>query len=88
MIIEQWRKHYNIKSSHSALGYRPPAPDFNADGRKAGHELTMLLDHSMGAGQSRLGSHTMHEPLRSCYLCGKVISVASTITITLVSCRF
>lgn len=23
--IEQWRKHYNTKRPHSALGYRPPA---------------------------------------------------------------
>ena len=26
-IIEQWRKHYNTKRPHSALGYRPPAPE-------------------------------------------------------------
>jgi putative transposase len=24
--IEMWRKHYNTKRPHSALGYRPPAP--------------------------------------------------------------
>ncbi|MCP4316676.1 MAG: transposase, partial [Hyphomicrobiales bacterium] len=22
-----WRKHYNTKRPHSALGYRPPAPE-------------------------------------------------------------
>jgi transposase InsO family protein len=27
IIIEQWRKHYNTKRPHSALGYRPPAPE-------------------------------------------------------------
>jgi len=27
IIIEEWRKHYNTKRPHSALGYRPPAPD-------------------------------------------------------------
>ncbi|PRY73729.1 integrase-like protein [Marivita geojedonensis] len=27
IIIEGWRKHYNTKRSHSALGYRPPAPE-------------------------------------------------------------
>ncbi|MCG8404531.1 MAG: integrase core domain-containing protein, partial [Phycisphaerales bacterium] len=27
IIIESWRKHYNTKRSHSALGYRPPAPE-------------------------------------------------------------
>ena len=23
IIIQEWRKHYNIKKSHSALGHRP-----------------------------------------------------------------
>ncbi len=27
IIIEQWRKHYNTKRPHSALDYRPPAPE-------------------------------------------------------------
>lgn len=27
IIIEQWPKHYNTKQTHSALGYRPPAPE-------------------------------------------------------------
>lgn len=27
IIIEQWRKHYNTKRPHSALGCRPPAPE-------------------------------------------------------------
>ncbi len=27
IIIEQWRKHYNTTRPHSALGYRPPAPE-------------------------------------------------------------
>jgi transposase InsO family protein len=26
-LIEQWRRHYNILRPHSALGYRPPAPE-------------------------------------------------------------
>lgn len=26
IVIEQWRKHYNTKRPHSALGYRPPVP--------------------------------------------------------------
>ena len=26
IVIEQWRRHYNSKRPHSALGYRPPAP--------------------------------------------------------------
>ena len=27
IIIEDWRKHYNTKRPHSALGSRPPAPE-------------------------------------------------------------
>ena len=27
IIIEQWRQHYNTKRPHSALGYKPPAPE-------------------------------------------------------------
>jgi len=27
IVIEQWRKHYNTKRPHSALGYKPPAPE-------------------------------------------------------------
>ncbi len=27
VIIESWRKHYNTKRPHSALRYRPPAPE-------------------------------------------------------------
>ena len=26
VVIEQWRKYYNTKRPHSALGYMPPAP--------------------------------------------------------------
>ena len=26
IIIEKWRRHYNTKRPHSALGYRPPDP--------------------------------------------------------------
>lgn len=27
VVIEHWRKHYNTRRPHSALGYRPPAPE-------------------------------------------------------------
>jgi transposase InsO family protein len=27
IVIEQWRKLYNTKRPHSALGYKPPAPE-------------------------------------------------------------
>ena len=26
IVVEQWRKHYNTIRPHSAIGYRPPAP--------------------------------------------------------------
>ena len=52
IIIEEWRKHYNTKRPHSALGYRPPASgNHRSDGNQAGHALTFKPDHSMGADQ-------------------------------------
>ncbi|MBX6747147.1 MAG: transposase, partial [Acetobacteraceae bacterium] len=27
VLIERWRRHYNTARPHSALGYRPPAPE-------------------------------------------------------------
>ncbi len=27
VLIEQWRRHFNTVRPHSALGYRPPAPE-------------------------------------------------------------
>jgi putative transposase len=27
IIIEEWRRHYNTKRPHGALGYRPPASE-------------------------------------------------------------
>lgn len=27
ILIEKWRRHYNTVRPHSALGYRPPAPE-------------------------------------------------------------
>ena len=32
VLIEQWRKHYNRVRPHSALGYRPPAPEVALSG--------------------------------------------------------
>jgi hypothetical protein len=26
-LAERWRRHYNTMRPHSALGYRPPAPE-------------------------------------------------------------
>ena len=51
IIIEQWRRHYNTIRPHSALGYRPPAPETIIPIEpKAGHALTFKLDQSVGAG--------------------------------------
>ena len=27
VVIERWRRHYNAVRPHSAIGYRPPAPE-------------------------------------------------------------
>ena len=42
IIIESWRKHYNTKRPHSALGYRPPAPEaiVQMDQRPTMHQLS------------------------------------------------
>ena len=32
VLIERWRRHYNLVRPHSALGYRPPAPEAIAAG--------------------------------------------------------
>jgi putative transposase len=26
IVVERWRKHYNMVRPHSSLGYRPPSP--------------------------------------------------------------
>ncbi len=41
VLIERWRKHYNTERPHSALGYRPPAPE------------AVLLSEAGGAQRSR-----------------------------------
>ncbi len=38
IVIEQWRKHYNTIRPHSALGYRPPAP-------QAFYPIQTSMDH-------------------------------------------
>ncbi len=49
ILIEEWRKHYNTKCPHSALGYRPPAPEsiVQMDQRPVMHQ-TIKLDHLCG----------------------------------------
>ncbi len=36
ILIERWREHYNRVRPHSALGYRPPAPEAVIGGAAAG----------------------------------------------------
>lgn len=56
IVIEQWRQHYNTKRPHSALGYRPPAPEsIIPPGGKANDALTFKSDQSVGAGQCMRG---------------------------------
>jgi len=38
VLIEQWRQHYNRVRPHSALGYRPPAPEAQ---RPAAMQITL-----------------------------------------------
>ena len=35
VLIESWRRHYNAIRPHSALGYRPPAPEVIVPARAA-----------------------------------------------------
>src|SRR5450631_2252758 len=44
VVIGQWRKHYNTIRPHSALNYRPPAPQTFAP--SARHLGSGLIDHS------------------------------------------
>ncbi len=39
VLIERWRKHYNTIRPHSALGYRPPAPEAIVVGEAASAPL-------------------------------------------------
>ena len=49
VLIERWREHYNRVCPHSALGYRPPAPEAIAAGPPSA---------SLRAVQQRLSDRT------------------------------
>ena len=49
VLIERWREHYNRVRPHSALGYRPPAPEAIAAGPPSA---------SLRAVQQRLSNRT------------------------------
>ena len=69
MVIEEWRRHYNIVRPHSCSGYRPSAletivppswPFGTATptihfGRETTHTPTLNLDPPPGADQSHPG---------------------------------
>ena len=46
VLIEQWRQHFNTVRPHSALGYRPPAPEVAMPG------TPMLLRHPNPTGSA------------------------------------
>ena len=51
VLIERWRRHYNTVRPHSALGYRPPAPE-------------AVMATAPATGSAPLGSlATLHPPL-------------------------
>ena len=43
VLIEEWRKEYNHVRPHSALGYKPPAPESIMPQRNYGQTLTQQL---------------------------------------------
>ncbi len=43
VLLESWRCHYNHERPHSALGYRPPAPEANLPGGVASATLRLPL---------------------------------------------
>jgi len=58
IFIENWRKHYNTKRSHSALGYRLLAPEAIVSmEEKTTHALTFKLGHIGCSGDA----HVMHK---------------------------
>ena len=52
IVIEQWRRHYNTKRPHSALGYKAASTgEHHPHRRKTDDALTFKSDQSVGAGQ-------------------------------------
>ncbi|OWV59910.1 hypothetical protein CDZ97_19025 [Mameliella alba] len=55
ILIEQWRIYDNTVRPHSALGYRPPAPEsIVLMDQRPDNALTIKPDHLMGARQFSL----------------------------------
>ena len=45
ILIERWRREYNTVRPHSALGYRPPAPDAISPALCSGLIMSPALAH-------------------------------------------
>jgi transposase InsO family protein len=54
VLIEQWRRHYNTVRPHSALGYRPPAPEVTLPG------MPGQADRSGPTGAAQTAAATPH----------------------------
>jgi putative transposase len=54
VLIERWRRHYNTVRPHSALGYRPPAPEVTVS------SLPSTINGSGPAGIPQVATVTMH----------------------------
>ena len=52
IVNEQWRPHYNTKRPHSALGYRPPAPESNIpiETRRVMHQVSNRTERGGKSG--------------------------------------
>ncbi len=57
VVIEGWRRHYNIVRPHSALGWKPPTPD--SDRPPTRHTITIKLDRSGRADHLHLDGRYM-----------------------------
>ena len=70
VVTGWWRDHYNKLRPHSALGYRPPAPETIMPSWRRS-ELTSHPDHSSQAVQTDavslhvIGNRFLSRPLRS-----------------------
>jgi transposase InsO family protein len=60
VLIERWRVHYNQIRPHSALGYRPPAP--NAVARSAVPDPTAMARPPIAAAGAALGAPPQTPP--------------------------
>ena len=58
VLIEQWRRHYNRVRPHSALGYRPPAPEAMEIPPLLGRQLPTDLGTELPLTNIRVGTIT------------------------------